>query len=103
MMTRLLPFLCFLLAAAPLFSHPAWGLVMDDAGNLYFSDLLHDRGAVYQYRTDGQLVKLLPQTHSHDLFIDSEGLLWGTDSRYFSQTDEWEVALWNWSPDQGQL
>lgn len=71
-------------------AHPSWGIVVDQKGNIIFSDLEH----VWQITPDGKLEKRLSGRHTHELYLDAEGILWGTDSEYLSATDEWRNQLW---------
>ena len=71
-------------------AHPSWGIVVDQKGNIIFSDLEH----IWQITPDGKLEKRVANRHTHELYLDAEGKLWGTDSEYLSATDEWRNQLW---------
>ena len=63
-----------ILLSPQVFGHPAWGLVGDDNGNLFFADIFSNgRGTVWQYTASGELVALLKNYHAHNVNLDSKG------------------------------
>jgi hypothetical protein len=77
-------------------AHPAWALVSDREGNIYVSDLLTSRGKVIRFSVDGGSEVILTDIHSHDLHIDRQGWLWGTNTRYFENGEYLTNSLWKW-------
>ena len=80
----------FFLSPLALLGHPSWGILIDQSGNILFSDLEH----VWQISPDGKLTKRLPDVHTHNLFLDQNGSLFGSDSKYYEPRDEWTNRLW---------
>lgn len=78
-------------------SHPAWGLVILDNGDIIFADILHDFGTIWKY-SDGQLSKWEEGQHSHVLYKDDEGYVWGTNHVYIPSTKENDNSLWRKKP-----
>ncbi len=78
-------------------SHPAWGIVVSDNGDVYFADILHDFGTIWRY-SKGKLNKWETGQHSHTLFLDDRGYIWGTNDEYLSETKENEHTLWRKKP-----
>jgi sugar lactone lactonase YvrE len=77
-------------------AHPAAGIVVDREGRVYFSDLVRvwrvdARGNLSTFR-DGK------DLHTHELFIDEAGNVYGTDSRYDPATESDSVAVWRMTP-----
>lgn len=87
-----------LLFAATASAHPATGIVVDRAGNVYFSDLETiwkiDPGGkktVFRAGVNGR--------HVHELAIDDEGNVYGADLSYNPATQIWPSAIWKMTPD----
>ena len=65
-----------MLIAMPVQAHPAWGIVVDDKGNIYFADILHNGlGSVWKFTTEGTLELVLGDFHAHNLSLDNQGML----------------------------
>lgn len=81
-------------ASAPVAAHPASGIVLDRAGNIYFSDL----ETIWKINTNGKLSVFRPgvsDRHVHELAIDDEDNLYGADLSYESGTyinDVWKMT-----------
>src|SRR5262245_4845510 len=75
-------------------AHPAWGIVVDPEGRVYFCDLFHDGGCVWRIDGRGTLSQLVARRHSHDLYLDRQGRLYGTHLAYLPQGKQWESRLW---------
>lgn len=90
----LLLFLCYETGA-----HPGVGIVMDQQGNIYFTDLKQ----VWKRSADGRLTVAVPDVHTHELALDKEGNLYGEHLWYNGErTDTWGHYVWCLKPD-GQL
>ncbi len=58
-------------------AHPAWGICVDDVGNIYFADIHHNEmGSVWKLSPDGALELLFKNFHAHNVSLDSEGNLY---------------------------
>jgi hypothetical protein len=63
-------------ASAGAYAHPAWGLVVNRAGTVFFTDV--NTNSVWMRTSDGRLTRLARGIHSHPLWIDqAEGWLYG--------------------------
>ncbi|MDQ3666141.1 MAG: hypothetical protein M3410_05980 [Acidobacteriota bacterium] len=77
-------------------AHPAWGIVVDRQGQVYFSDLvtvwkIDAQGRVSVFRAGGD-------RHTHDLNIDEAGNLYGADNSYEPATQRFFSAIWKMTP-----
>jgi sugar lactone lactonase YvrE len=91
------------LSVALLFSshaaaHPATGIVVDRAGNVYFSDLetiwkLDSKGTKTVFRAGGS------GRHVHELAIDEAGNIYGADLSYNPANKTWPSAIWKMTPE----
>ena len=80
-------------------AHPATGIVVDRAGNVYFSDL----ETIWKISTDGKLTIFLAGQrgrHVHELAIDGEDNIYGGDVSYNPATKGWPSAIWKMTPDR---
>lgn len=88
-------FICAL-AAGVAHAHPAAGIVVDREGRVYFSDL------VRVWRVDAQgelsLSRDGKDIHTHELFIDEAGNVYGTDGVYDPATERHGIAIWRVTP-----
>ena len=78
------------------FSHPAWGIVVDRNRQIYFSDL----ETIYKIDSQGKLSIFragVSGRHIHDLSIDAGGTLYGWDNSYEPQTQKHLRAFWKMS------
>jgi hypothetical protein len=89
-------FLC-VMAALPATAHPAWGIVVNRAGELYFSDI----EAIWKIDHAGKLSLVRPGVnnhHVHELAIDAQGNVYGPDYEYISESDGYRTGLWKMEP-----
>ena len=96
MTTLFRPLLLVLLLLAPLAvarAHPGVGIVIDRRGNVFYTDLVH----VWRIAPDGRKSIAVRDVHTHELFVDSAGTLYGEDSRYLGG-DRWRHRIWRRSP-----
>jgi hypothetical protein len=85
-----------LLITSPVAAHPAWGIVVDSQGQVYFSDLetvwkRDPQGRVSQVRSG------VSGRHIHDLAIDAADTIHGIDNTYDPDTETYPRALWKLS------
>jgi len=79
-------------------AHPATGIVVDRAGNVYFSDLetiwkldANSKKTVFRAGVNGR--------HVHELSIDDGGNVYGADLSYNPNTKTWPSAVWKMTPE----
>jgi len=87
----------FALAFDTVEAHPAWGIVIDRYGNVYFSDL----EAIWKIDTLGVLTLFRPGVkgrHIHELTIDADGNLYGPDYSYEPESQRFINATWKMTP-----
>lgn len=85
------------LSASNVSAHPAWGIVVDRQGQIYFSDL----EVVWKIDSQGNLSVFregVSGRHVHDITIDAEDNIYGVDNAYNPQTEKFPRALWKMSP-----
>ena len=89
--------LVFALAAAlPLFAHPPVTVVVDRQGNAYYSDL----NRVWKVAPDGTKTVAVPNVHTHELYLDAQGNLFGEHLWYEGErTDKWGHYVWRRGTD----
>lgn len=78
-------------------AHPAWGIVADRQGQIYFSDLeatwrIDARGRLSVFRAG------VSGRHTHDLNTDEAGNLYGADNSYEPATQRFFSAVWQMTP-----
>ena len=79
-------------------AHPATGIVVDRAGNVYFSDL----ETIWKIGTDGKLTVFRAAErgrHVHELAIDGEDNIYGGDISYNPASEGWPSAIWKMTTD----
>jgi hypothetical protein len=81
--------------ARPIAAHPAWGIVIDPKGRVVFSDV--ETNTVWRIE-NGRPVPLLRGKHSHEIYIDREGNLYGEHLEYRSTGERWISSLWKLTP-----
>lgn len=81
-------------------AHPSWGIVVDNQGQVYVSDLetiwkidAQGRRSVFRQRIGGR--------HTHELTIDEAGNLYGEDLSYEPSTQRYTSAIWKMTPAGG--
>ncbi len=88
----------FILLAANVFSHPAWGIVVDRNRQIYFSDL----ETIYKIDAQGKLSIFRAGKagwHVHDLSIDGQNNIYGIENTYNSQTETYPRGIWKMTPE----
>jgi len=84
-------FLLSLLIALPLFAHPPVSVVADSRGNIYYSDLAR----VWQVAPGGARTIVVPNVHTHELYIDAQDNLYGEHLWYEGDaTKQWGYYVW---------
>ena len=68
-------------------AHPAIGIVMDSSGGVYFSDTAR----IWYIAPDGARTVAVPNVHSHNLWLDREGNLYG---EHESGGAQWTYRVW---------
>jgi hypothetical protein len=74
-------------------AHPAWGIVVGPAGDVYFSDL----ETVWRVDPRGRLSIVRPGVaghHVHELAIDAEGNIYGPEYTYLSESEGYTTGIW---------
>ncbi len=78
-------------------AHPAWGIVVDSQGQVYFSDIeavwkidRQENVSVFRAGVSGR--------HVHNITIDAEDSIYGVDNTYDPQTETYPRALWKMTP-----
>jgi len=83
------------LASAALHAHPAIGIVADTAGDIFYSDNVH----VWRIAPDGKRSIAVANVHTHELWLDSTGNLYGEHLWYEGErTNRWGHRVWKRSP-----
>jgi hypothetical protein len=78
------------LGTLPALAHPGIGIVVDKAGNVYFTDLKQ----VWKIAPDGTKTVAVPQVHTHELFLDDQNDLFGEHLWYESAQDKFWHYPW---------
>jgi hypothetical protein len=84
-----------LLGGLPAMAHPAWGIVVDRAGRVTYSDL----ETIWRIGADGKRVVLRPGVsgrHVHELFLDEQGNVYGGELSY--ENGVFSTMLWRIAP-----
>lgn len=79
-------------------AHPASGIVVDRAGNIFFSDL----ETIWKFDTNGKLTvfrKGERGRHVHELAIDEQDNVYGADVSYNPATEGWISDVWKMTPE----
>lgn len=92
----------FIFFTRPSAAHPAYGLLVTPHQEVYFSDVLHGLGTIWRIDHHGKLSQVLTGEHSHFLFLDQQGMIWGTNHEYLPATDKNRNTLWRWHPLMGK-
>lgn len=85
----------YVFLASAVSAHPAWGIVVDRQGQVYFSDLK----TIWKIDVQGKLsVFRAGRDHTHDLNIDEAGHLYGAENSYDPATQRFFSAIWKMTP-----
>lgn len=96
MIDRLIWFSVLLVCVPTVAAHPAWGLVVDTTRQvIYFSDLER----VWRIDQQGAVSVFVPNVHSHDLFLGSNGMLYGEHEWYNEATETFHTRYWKATPE----
>ncbi|HMJ93974.1 MAG TPA: hypothetical protein VK472_07730 [Allosphingosinicella sp.] len=77
-------------------AHPGTGIVEDKSGNIYYTDLEQ----VWRIAPDGSRAVVVPNVHTHELYLDAAGNLYGEHAWYEGEaTDRWGWRVWRRSPN----
>ena len=76
---------------------PGIGLVKDRKGNIYYTDL----SKIWKISPDGKYQVILNGVHTHELYLDSAGNLYGEHLWYKGDQspDQWGNYIWRLSPE----
>ena len=83
-------------SAGAALAHEGWGIVVDQRGQVYFSDI--PTNTIWRLTTDRRLEAVARDKHSHALVIDDEGNIYGTHH----SANEQRRSVWRVAAD-GQL
>lgn len=89
--------LLFVAGVTGVYSHPAWGIVVDRQRQIYFSDLV----TVWKIDAQGKLSVFrtgVGGRHVHDLSIDTQDNVYGLDNSYVPETEKHLRSIWKMSP-----
>ena len=80
----------------PANAHPAWGIVVDRSGQIYFSDIEN----VWRIDTRGRLAlaRASVGSHVHELSVDDAGNVYGPDYTYSPERNEYSNRIWMMDP-----
>ena len=83
--------LLFILLLSPFLAqaHPGIGIVKDSKGNIYYTDLKQ----VWKI-TNGHQTVVVPNVHTHELYIDQNDNLYGEGGDYDDKTRKFYHYLW---------
>jgi hypothetical protein len=88
--TTLLMFFCLSAKA-----HPGVGIVMDRQGNVFYTDLVN----VWKIDPSGKKTLAVRGVHTHELFLDSQGNLFGEHLWYTGERlNTWGHFVWKRTP-----
>lgn len=76
------------------YTHPGVGIVKDSKGNIYYTDLKQ----VWKI-TKGKSTIVVPDVHTHELYIDQNDNLYGEGGYYDDKTNKFYHYLWVHRPD----
>ncbi len=82
--------------ARPALAHPGVGIVADHAGNVYYTDLAQ----VWRIDAAGKRAIVVPKVHTHELFLDADGNLFGEHLWYDGEAkNTWGHRVWKCGAD----
>jgi NHL repeat-containing protein len=76
-------------------AHPGWGVVVDKRGQIFFTDLSN----IWKIDAAGKLVRVVEKKHTHSLYLDANGYLYGEHIAYDSSRKLWWSSVWRLAPD----
>jgi hypothetical protein len=95
-MRLMLGLTAFGLLCATAEAHPGVGIVMDSRGNVFYTDLSH----VWKIAPGGAKSIAVRDVHTHELYIDREGNLYGEHLWYEGdRTKKWGHRVWKLAVD----
>ena len=95
-MRKLLFILTFLFFSSVLFAHPGIGLVYDGKQTIYYTDLEH----VWKLNTVTGVGEIaLENVHTHELFLDQYGNLYGEHYWYVESEEKFKNYIWKLSSE----
>lgn len=95
MQMRLAVTFALLMAAGSALAHPPVGIVVDGRGNVFYSDLAQ----VWRIAPDGKRTVAVPSVHTHELWLDPQGNLFGEHLWYEGErTNVWGHYVWKRDP-----
>jgi hypothetical protein len=81
-------------AVSPVLAHPGIGIVLDRGGNLFYTDL----SQVWRVAPDGTRTVAVPRVHTHELYLDARGDLYGEHLWYQGDaTGKFVYRVWKLS------
>jgi sugar lactone lactonase YvrE len=81
-------------------AHPGWGVVFDEQGGIYFSDV--QTNTIWRIRDAGHVEAVVTGKHSHSLYMDEDGSLHGEHVSYDATNQRWISSTWTLT-SEGQL
>jgi sugar lactone lactonase YvrE len=87
----------YVLLADSVSAHPAWGIVVDGQGQIYFSDI----ETIWKIDAQGKLTVFragVNGRHTHEITLDENNILYGVDNSYEPATQRSIAALWKITP-----
>ncbi len=78
-------------------AHPGWGIVIDDQNQIYFGDVISN--IIWKITVDGRLQAVAANKHSHSLYRDEAGNLYGEHVYYDPSGGRWISSVWKLAPD----
>lgn len=86
----------FLAFAGSLAAHPGIGIVRDERGNVFYTDLAN----VWRIDSAGGKAIAVARVHTHELWLDASGALYGEHLWYEGDaTKKWGHRVWRLAPD----
>ena len=90
-MKKILFTLFLLMELSVAYTHPGIGIVKDSKENIYYTDLKQ----VWKISPDGKRTIIVPNVHTHELYIDSTDNLYGEHLWYNGEKkDTWGYYVW---------
>jgi sugar lactone lactonase YvrE len=74
------------------FAHPSSGIVADATGAVTFVD--ERRNIVFHLDPAGKLTQWLTNKHCHELYLDTDGNLFGEHQEYLGEAAGWRSSIW---------